>query len=244
MKCRVFSLQKRDHLSEEYEDASDFNLESGGFAVADGAAESGFARSWAEILVKHFVALSAKCLPPWETWLPAAQQSWIEGIGDAELLPWYAEAKFRQGAFATFLGLIVTPREDGAVTWHATAVGDSCLFHTRGAKLLKAFPLERSEEFDTHPMLVGSRTPAAVVEEERAVAEEGSAESRDRLWMMTDALSHWFLAEHEADNDPWTEFESLMTSPDSEERITERIAALRKSKELRNDDVTLLVVGL
>lgn len=247
MDCQVFKLQKRDYLPEEYEDASGYNLETDGpavFAVADGASESGFARPWAEILVDQFLSCASESPLPWEDWLPAAQQSWVENIGDLDSLPWYAEAKFHQGAFATFLGIVVIPASDGAVEWHATAVGDSCLFQTRGPQLLKAFPVTESAHFDTQPDLVGSRTPPEVVEKDRAVTKQGKAASRDRLWLMTDALAQWFLAEYETGNQPWAELELLMADPDAEELLTQRIAELRKSKRMRNDDVTLLLVEL
>ena len=124
------------------------------------------------------------------------------------------------------------------------AVGDTCLFHTRGAELLNAFPVDHSEQFDSRPLLVGSRTPPEMVEEDRAVSAQGDAESSDSLWMMTDALAQWFLTEHEDGNQPWTEFESVMATPNAEEQFAEWIKGLRNSKRLRNDDVTLLAVGL
>ena len=247
MDCQVFKLQKRDYLPEEYEDASGSNLETDGpalFAVADGASESGFARPWAEILVDQFLSCASERPPPWDSWLPAAQQSWIENIGDPDSLPWYAEAKFHQGAFATFLGIGVIPASDDAVAWYATAVGDSCVFQTRDSQLLEAFPVTNSAHFDTHPNLVGSRTPPEVIEKDRAVTKWGKALSSDRLWLMTDALAQWFLAEYEVGNQPWTELESLMAGPDAEEHLIQRIAELRKSKRMRNDDVTLLLVEL
>jgi hypothetical protein len=243
MDYQAFWLQKRDNFPEEYEDAFKVDLETACFAVADGASESIFAAAWAQLLVEQFVLTAGECPLSWNAWLPAVQQSWAESTRDRKL-PWYAEVKLQQGAFATFLGLVVAPCEDDIFTWHATAVGDTCLFHTRGAELLSAFPVDRSEQFDTHPWLVGSRTPPEIVKEERAVDAQGDAKSSDRLWMMTDALAQWFLAEHEAGNQPWTEFEWLMTTSGSEEQFAEWIEGLRKSKRLRNDDVTLLAVDL
>lgn len=243
MDYQAFRLQKRDNFPEEYEDAFKVDLENGCFAVADGAAESIFAGEWARLLVEQFVLTAGECPASWILWLPAAQQSWADTFADRKL-PWYAEAKLQQGSFATFLGLVVDSCEDGVFTWNATAVGDSCLFHTRGAELISAFPLKHAEQFDTGPWLVGSRTPPEMVAEERAVNAQGDANSSDRLWMMTDALAQWFLTEYEDGNQPWTEFEWLVTTPDSKEQFTEWIKQLRKSKRLRNDDVTLLAVGL
>ena len=54
-------------------------------------------------------------------------------------LPWYAEQKLSQGAFATFLGLTLhRNRLSSSLSWDCTAIGDSCLFQVRGARVITA----------------------------------------------------------------------------------------------------------
>jgi hypothetical protein len=130
-----------------------------------------------------------------------------------------------------------------AFHWQAVAVGDSCLFHTRDSALLRAFPLERSEQFDNIPKLVGARMSLEQIQRKRRVWADGDGRAGDRLWAMTDALAQWCLAEVEAAANPWAELESLLAESESG-RFASWIESLRQSGRLRNDDVTLLAIPL
>src|SRR5208282_3019962 len=68
------------------------------------------------------------------------------------------------GAFPTACGLsapkgsAIQPSGEGqgvreTFRWQAVAVGDTCLLHTRDNVLVRAFPLERAEQFDNFPKL-------------------------------------------------------------------------------------------
>ena len=82
----------------------------------------------------------------------------------------------------------------GACYFGAVAVGDTCLLHTRGGTLLRAFPLDRSQQFHNFPKLVGSRMPVEAVRARQTLWLDGCGQPGDRLWMMTDALSQFCLA--------------------------------------------------
>lgn len=240
MQFSAYWLSKRDNAAEEYEDAFAGDAQAGRFAVADGATESAFADSWARLLVEQYVCLPEGSIEQWAAAVPSAQQQWLAGVG-GRALPWYAEMKISQGAFATFLGVALGVERGGRPVWQATSVGDSCLFHTRGAKLLRSFPVNHSREFGNSPSLIGSRTPPADICQ-RAVQARGAVAPGDRLWLMTDALSQWFLQEHEAGKRPWEEMESLLPLFETGPRFAQWIDALRNAKRLRNDDVTVLAV--
>src|SRR5262249_10571454 len=149
---------KRGNAAEEYEDALAADPATGRFAIADGASESSFAAAWARLLAEGFVGAAGK---PWRDldWLDPPRRRWADEV-DGLSLPWYAEMKREAGAFATLLGLALRPpREGRRGEWRALAVGDSCLFRTRGGRLLKAFPVTASADFDNQPHLIGSRCP-------------------------------------------------------------------------------------
>jgi hypothetical protein len=221
--CRALSLPRRGNAAEEYEDAFASDPATGRFAVADGASESSFAGLWARLLVDGFVH-------PSPGWLAAARQTWAARV-DGHSLPWYAEAKRDAGAFATFVGLILT-----AGRWHALAVGDACLFQVRRDRLLAAFPMGRSADFDNRPRLIGSRPPATAAE---AHAEEGGdCEAGDRFLLMTDALAHWFLRRYEANGRPWEELNQ------GEGDFSAWVEERRRRDGLRNDDVTVMMVDV
>jgi hypothetical protein len=234
--CCALAVPKQGHSAEEYEDAVAADVEGGRFAIADGAADSSFAALWAQLLVTEFVAAPAEGLVCWPEWLGPLQRTWAERVG-VQPLPWYAEAKLEQGAFATFLGVVVR----GGL-WRALAVGDSCLFHVRAGQLEQAFPLTRSADFDNTPWLVGSRVPGGEAIELRSQRAEGIWRPGDRLWLMTDALGQWFLEETERQNRPWGELEALVGSGVPQQAFADWVSALREARRLRNDDVTLLLV--
>jgi hypothetical protein len=231
---RQFRLPRRGHPLEECQDASAADPARGRFAVADGATESDQGGAWARLLVEEFVR-STDPAPDWAAWLSPLRERWAassERPSEDAPLPWYLDVRWRQGAFATFLGLVVEDQ-----TWHAVAVGDSCLFQVRDGNLLTAFPLSRSAEFGNAPWLVGSRTrfPERPGEERRSDCQPG-----DRLWLMTDALAQWFVSEVEAGGKPWDLLESLLQAPD--EAFAENVENLRAAQRLRNDDVTVIAV--
>jgi hypothetical protein len=239
----TFWLSKRGNAPEEYEDAFSADMASGRFAIADGATESGFAALWAGQLVKGFVGDTAGDIAGWTDRIAAIQEQWDASVRDRPL-PWYGRIKRQQGAFATFLGLVLSTSGNSPPSWRAIAVGDACLFHTRGETLLRAFPLERAAQFNNSPPLVGSRMPVAEVRKREVAWNNGSGCPDDRLWMMTDALARWCLVEHEAGRNPWKEIEPLLLSQETNGQFADWIDGLRDERRLRNDDVTLLVVDL
>jgi hypothetical protein len=234
-------VPRRGHAPEECQDAVAGAPERGRFAVADGASESADAGLWARLLAEDFVASPARHLA-WASWLPPLQARWAAeaaALPAGGALPWYLEERAREGAFATFLGVLV---EDSV--WHAQAVGDSCLFQLRGGALLRAFPLQRGEEFGSTPWLIGSRPPGAEVAGAHGQRAEGEWQAGDRLWLMTDALAQWFLRQAEEGGRPWEALARLLAEAAPDEAFTAWVGGLRAQGQLRNDDVTLAAVSL
>jgi hypothetical protein len=229
LRFHVVHAPKAGNTEAEYEDAFAALPERGRFAVADGASESSFAQRWAELLVQEFVAR------PWksgrdEAWLGPLQKKWA-GEVDALALPWYAAEKRAQGAYATFLGLVLKPGR-----WLAIAVGDCCLFHLRGGELQRLFPMQESSEFSNRPALLCSRQTAPLPTIARA---GGTWRPGDRFFAMSDALAHWFLYTWEQRERPWEHLAPLVEEgPEFRRWLNEK----RDSKAIRNDDVTLLTI--
>jgi hypothetical protein len=234
---RAFSLPKRGHRLEEYEDAYAVNPDSGRFAVADGAAESSFANVWARLLVSGFVRITEGKTAG--SWLAPLQRRWAAQVNDLEL-PWYAEEKRDLGAFATLLGLTIRPpqNEQGG-RWTAVAIGDSCLFQVRHERLLGAFPLNHAADFGNQPPLIGSRAvPSSVVGLLKQA--RGQWQPGDRFYLMTDALAQWFLRRCEADHKP--SVASRLAEP--EPALATYMERLRDQNEMKNDDITLLSIDV
>jgi hypothetical protein len=229
---RGFRLARRGLSADECEDAWAADADSTRVAVADGATESAYPGVWARLLVEQF----ARGPGDWPGWIAGVQPRWLEAVAQTPPVPWYVEQSLARGAFATFLGVRL---EEGSA--EAVAVGDSCLFHVRDDFLERSFPLERSSEFGNTPWLVGSRT-SDEVPRQRGMSCRLDLMPGDRLWLMTDAVACWFLAEKEAGRRPWAVLNELLDWP--EEEWAAWVEGLRDARELRNDDTTVVGVTI
>jgi len=222
---------KSGNAASEYEDAYAVKPEVLRFAVADGASETSFARQWAELLVEGFVQ-DAPSAAELGAFVAPLQAVWAEGQ-KGKATAWYAERKAADGAFSSLLGVSIEGDR-----WRALAVGDSCLFVMRSGKVLRAFPLERAEQFSNRPSLLSSVSRANAGVWDQIATVEGELQEKDRLLLMTDALAQWFLAEAELGRRPWAAL-AKVTTP---EQFAAYIDCLRAGGALRNDDVTLVSV--
>ncbi len=227
----VFRQPKDGSRWAEYEDAVACSPRHQRFAVADGASASAFARLWARLLVRAYVAgrVSGESV---ETDLFAVQRRWSESV-DCRELPWYAAEQARRGAFAALLGVAFT--QTGS--WSALAVGDCCLFQVRGTSLHLAWPLSDADAFDNHPMLLGSRPMANAQLRERGaiLTTTGDWQPGDTFLMMSDALAAAFLRMF----DPNVAL-SVLSFQREAAAFREWIGGLRRKRVIRNDDVSLI----
>lgn len=229
----VFRLPKNGSSRAEYEDAVAWNSGKRRFAVADGASASAFARLWAQLLVRAYVAdrLNAASL---EHDLCPLQARWSTLV-ELRDLPWYAVEQARRGAFAALVGLNLLPHGQ----WTALAVGDSCLFQIRDGTLLRALPLSEPEAFDNRPLLIGSRPTAnsQLREQGAIVCAEGCWQSGDTFLLMSDALAAMFLRELGSKHcSPLSVLEFGSSTAD----FRRWVSSMRAGRLLRNDDVSLL----
>jgi hypothetical protein len=238
--CRGVRVPRRGHGLDDCEDFAAVDPQSGRFAVADGASESWQGGLWARLLVEDFVRGPCGASGTWVEGLGSVQHRWAEAApGQEGAPPWWLEDRLRRGAFATFLGLELLPGEASAWRWRALALGDSCLFQVRGIELVTSFPLTRAADFDNSPWLLGSRTPAR-----DPVHAEGEGRAGDRFWLMTDALGQWFLRGTEDGSRPWEVLQALLDGENAEVQFENWVEERRRERHLRDDDVTLVTVGL
>ncbi|QEL20243.1 protein phosphatase 2C domain-containing protein [Limnoglobus roseus] len=205
-------------------------------AVADGASEGWQSGPWAKVIATAY----AKTLPE-----PTTFESWVATVREqaprSESKSWYAEEKQALGAFSTLIGVTFEETKDGGIKWRALAVGDSCLFQVRGAKLLAKFPVESVADFSNRPRLIGSVDVPAVPEAEWFA---GRAELGDVFYLLTDAVAEWFLKTREANGTPWTELDRVTTSSLPPAAFAFWIKSLRDAKMMRNDDSTAMRITL
>jgi Protein phosphatase 2C len=243
----AFSLHKDGNSPEDYEDAFwpvrfvDRYASTFRCAVADGATEASFSGAWADMLVRsycrghvHADRLLASLAP--------LQNDWLSAVTSSGPLPWYAEEKLQAGAFAALAGLTIhhhVSKLRDSVRWRAIAIGDSCIFHIRDDALLSAFPLSSAEQFHNSPHLLSSVPARNYGLNGYTRYAAGECRSGDTFYLMTDALSCWFLGAVEAGEKPWC------VVPNRDPGCFEEwIGDLRRKHSVRNDDVTVLRVAL
>ena len=244
-------LQKAGNSPDEYEDAfratcpqktgaSERGLAR--VAVSDGASESAFAREWANTLAEAFVTRPLELCGLTEVslkaWLFPAQEMWQAAV-PWDCLPWHGEAKTRAGAFATLLGLTIGAASDdpSRLSWHALAVGDSCLFVVRDDRLWGSFPLDDASQFDNSPILICSNPDNAGELWEGVSLHSGECAAGDLFILASDALARWFLARSAAGERPWESLEVL--DPSCWDAWIEE---QRQDGQLGNDDTTLVIL--
>lgn len=238
----AFACAKAGNRREEYEDAwavrgSD-SPRAARVSVCDGATEASFSGLWATLLAETWVRsrTSGSELP---ARLGPARRLWARKIRGRKL-PWYAEEKARRGAYAAFLGVALAPRT-GA--WRAVAVGDCNLFLLRGLgpslRLVRAFPLERAEEFGSSPFLLGSLARRDDDPSAHVRVAEGVVPGDGLLLLASDALSAWLLRREEQGRPAWEAVSPLGIQDAAD---FEALVADAREDGCRNDDMTLVRV--
>jgi len=235
----------------EYEDAfvikaSKINNESCIYAsVADGATESSFSQEWAKMLTRAFSKGSIETIEDLRGQVEQLSNRWYQVI-NRKPLPWYAEDRVRQGAFATLCGLIIKSAGDSCQTgtYKVIAVGDSCFFHVRNDKLIRAFPIDCSLNFNNNPCLLSSN-----LERNKTIWDKGAIcqdhwERGDLFFLMTDAIAQWFLQEIENEKYPWKVLMQLSQEENSQQGFHDWVTTMRNSKQIKNDDTTALLINL
>ena len=250
---RRFWLPKAGNSPEEYEDAcraiypqriGTSGRRTARAAVSDGASESAFAREWANVLVDAFVTrppdLSGISKESLGDWLAMAQEEW-HALIPWDRIPWHGEAKAQKGAFATLVGLTFgsAPGHARDLSWHAFAVGDSCLFVVRDGRLTLSFPLEDAAEFDNSPSLVCSNPDNAGELWESVRRCGGDCTTGDYFILASDALACWFLARNATGEKPWETLFAL-----DQVGWSTWVEEQRRAGSMRNDDTTLVIIGV
>lgn len=234
---------KSSHDWADHEDAWAIDDTLGRAALADGASSAFMARQWAMAITTRFLDD-----PPvaghggFDRWVARATEHWASeaaaGEGSAS---WWAGASEQRGSYATLVGVSLEPREsDDAISFTATAVGDSCLVHLtpddKAWRRALAFPLERPEDFGKHPELVattGARTDGSMPVLRSAC---GQLRRGDALMLLSDALAEFALEiDRSGDASIWT---WLMTAGQGEFCAT--IDKARAAEKIEDDDSTLV----
>lgn len=245
----AFWLPKLGSSNEEYEDAYypaepvSERRPSISIAVADGATETSFANTWADLLVRS-VCRGGFDQNNLEQQIAKISKHWARLVGKKPL-PWFAEEKVRAGAFSSITVVSLSDTrapagDDG--TWEALAIGDSCLFQVRGEDLITSFPFGKSDQFNNRPVLLSSVPANNAAAWKSASRMAGTWQDGDTFYLMTDALACWLMRGWERRSDPLGFLREIRSQGD----FADFVGVQRRDVDeaglslLRNDDVTLL----
>jgi len=242
---KTFWLPKDLQRSEEYQDAYDVDNAKGVAAIADGVSSSLFAQSWAKLLTESVVAeppdiRDEEAIP---AWLSGLRKQWLEPI-DAGNLAWHQKPKFQTtGAQTTLLWVELCTdlgqRQKGESDLYAYSIGDCCLFHVRGPRVLRTFPFNKSEQFQADPQVLGSIDKKGgqppEFEETQTTCLNG-----DLLVLSTDAYAAWAMAYLEAGQTiDWYAYWDF-----SDDDFRAHVEHLRQQQQIRYDDTTLMLLWI
>lgn len=193
-------------------------------AVSDGASDSYDSRTLARVVCEDWTSQDRPRLRIRRLLEQYNQHYAGKSMGWADL------GAFERGSFATVLGV----RLEGDLV-HVTAIGDSlCVYHSlRGCD---TFPMTTLEEVGPSPTLLSSRPELnRAIRRAHVGRTSWSALPGARLLLMTDALAGWFFSQEDR-------FGALGTleSVREPELFLQFIEQLRDSRELKNDDTTLV----
>ena len=229
-------LPKQGHNLAECEDAFACNPTTMRFAVADGATESFDAASWARRLASKWVNSSGLLSEEefW-TWLKSEGQSHNDSWDRLDL-PWYSMEKRRAGSFAAFVGVEIQHDK----SWHALALGDSCLLHCRSSDLLLMFPVSGSTDFGSAPVLAPSCTELNAHARPAIRLRSGHLVEGDRLLLLSDAIAAWCIKLNEQqDHKKMSDFKDLLGD---ETAISDFLELERSAGRLKDDDVAIVCI--
>lgn len=246
--ARRFWQPKDEGFADDYEDALAFSGEREIAAVADGVAGGMFSGRWAQLLTEAIVENppDPRDREALVRWLEPLRRTWDLAI-DRPSLKWMQRQKLQQagGGYTTLLWLEMLPGQpagdDGrpaeSFAYRSVALGDCCLFHVRGAEVLRSFPMEKSEDFGLDPPSICSvdRNRDQMLDFKEL---EGTCCFGDLLVLATDAIAAWMLRQLEAGNQvPWDEFRQM-----TEGDFADWLRSVRAGGEIRYDDSTLLLL--
>jgi len=229
---------KRGNQMNEYEDSFSISEDSLKVSVADGATEASFSKEWSQILTKHYISNPIEIIT--NEWLNLAYDEFYKNI-DIGRLPWHAQNKIiEQGSYSTLTGISI---DQEAESFTGIVIGDSCIFWIDNEGMHK-FPFRSEQEFNSRPYLINTlKQNNEEIEDEKnqkILPYFKFSEGSTRIYLATDALSCWIVSEDCKGNKPCEILDGL----DNEQEFVKFVDNLRDNGELKNDDVTLVILEI
>jgi hypothetical protein len=208
------------------------------FAISDGATESSFSKEWSNILAGGYLEMSFE--PPELTnTINTLADSWLSKTSVFDL-PWFAQEKWQNGAFATFLGITLSLTHQN---YESVAIGDCTLFHLRQNTLIHTFPISSSDLFNNTPSLISTNPKYRTDLENTVKYDKGQLLDGDALLLASDALAMWIFNKVTRGEAPWPALDILLKSENSKHDFLNWSVDKITNKEMKNDDISLVLIN-
>lgn len=238
---RSFRIPKDGFSEEECEDNSAISSDDSAtlrVAVSDGATEGIFSNIWSELLVNGYIENGSQIFEPSQ--LKLVHNEFVQkaslSIGNMrETTHWFMYEKLDRGTHATIAAVEFFDSE----TIHVSTVGDSCVFWHDGNEICM-LPELSSKDFGSFPNTVCHLPKTWQSLKQKIVKKEISFHNHFQIALCSDALACWLVQKLREHNEPqiWENIFQLLDLNSFKEVIQE----LRVRKEIRNDDVTLVLI--
>jgi serine/threonine protein phosphatase PrpC len=244
LQTRSFCLYKNGGSPSECEDKSAISspeLSSFRVAIADGTTEGIFSDIWAELLVNNYIDQGVGLFD--DSNLQAIHQEFIrqsyQQIAQMpEIRHWAMYEKLERGTHATLAAIEFSTDN----TVRLSAVGDSCIFWLDEDNVdVEMLPELATEDFGFSPDTI-CHIPKTWRNLQQKVITRKIKLNRSCLFVLcTDAIAFW-LAKETREKNNLSAWEEIIQLSDTA-AFNQLIEKLRESKEIRNDDATLVIIN-
>lgn len=233
MNVKIFQLHKRSaYIFKDIQDKYSIDLERNIFSISDGATQGYKSEVWAENLVSDFLSTPVFQIPDLIENLKvnALRFSKVDfPVSDNYAIKALEVRKKQLGSFATFLG---TEIKENKMKYISS--GDVCGFISDGENLT-SFPFSTVDELDKDKGFLGTvKILNNDIYPEQFKFGEHNFDKGTRFFLMTDAIARMCLRDSKNIN--------LINSLTSFEAFKDFIVSKWDSKELEEDDITVLIL--
>jgi hypothetical protein len=209
------------------------------FAISDGATESSFSKEWSDLLVSCYKdkPFDLDNLP---LTISAISEAW-QSVTSVIELPWYAQEKLENGAFATFLGITLYLEEQ---TFIAVSIGDCTLFQVRNNELICSFPITSFNDFGNTPSLFATNPKYQTDFDKSVKYLHRETQCGDLLILASDALSMWLFKRLNEGGSPWLSLLTLLKYEDYQTDFSNWTFNKIQENEMKNDDISVILINI
>ncbi|MHA1410022.1 MAG: hypothetical protein ACTSQY_06920 [Candidatus Odinarchaeia archaeon] len=214
------------------------------FSIADGASEGLLSSKWSMLLtvsysnfnkinfdLLDFLKFSIDCFPVVESKFIQSREK------ENKPLQWFEQNLLLKGSFSTFLGIRIYENSTGECNLSTHAIGDSFLFIIRNDEMILSFPSENLNYFGNRPDLISTKCSDVMLIANKMKFLDFKILDGDIIYLMTDAVAHWFLKRTKEGKKPWRFF-GLFSDFKSHD-FRRYIEKIRELGYIKNDDVTI-----